>query len=279
MINNNKKIAPVLKWAGGKRQIISILMEKMPTEFNTYYEPFIGGGSVLFALVPEHAVVGDLNSELINVYNVIKTEPELLIDRLRLHSKMHNKEYYYYVRSLDRDKSYYYMPDVEKAARTIYLNRTCYNGLYRVNNKGFFNTPIGKYANPTILDEKMIRSICDYFNNNKIEIICDDFSSITKNASCNDLVYFDPPYDTEPTIDGFTDYTQQGFTREEQYRLKKEFDRLAEKGVSVMESNANTQFIQELYKDYSITVLTARRAINSKGDGRTAVEEVLITNY
>lgn len=275
---------PFLKWAGGKRQLIPYIKEFVTNDKigdNRYFEPFLGGGSVFFELKHNYCIINDLNSEIINAYMVIKDNVNDLITKLKEHASRHCKDYYYYIRSLDRDPYLYgSMTDVEKAARTIYLNRTCYNGLYRVNKNGYFNTPIGRYVNPLICDENNLIEISNYLNTNKIKILSEDFVETTKTAKAGDWVYFDPPYDYE--ISGFVNYVKEGFTHDDLIRLKKTCDRLISNGCFVLISNNDTKFVRELFNEsdnyeivYSTKTIKANRNINSKKE-RKKVDEVLI---
>jgi len=277
---DNSELTPILKWVGGKRQILDKILPFIPEHYSTYYEPFVGGGAVFFALHPKKAVLNDLNSELINVYIVIKTNAKLLIEELDKHSKQHSKEHFYYIRALDRNKTEYdKLSDVQKAARTIYLNKTCYNGLYRVNANGEFNTPFGKYKNPNILNEKCILAISKYLQEADIRIKCGDYRKILSSARKGAFVYFDPPYMPVSTTSNFTNYTASGFTIEQQVELKQTCDDLDRRGIKFLLSNANTAEIRRLYAGYRIKVIKAKRAINSVGNKRGVVEEVLVRNY
>lgn len=274
------RVNPVLKWAGGKTQLLPEINKRLPKQFNTYYEPFFGGGALLFSLLPSSAVINDLNYELMNVYKCIKHDTQFpkLLKELDRHQSLHSKSYYYLIRDLDCSPYYKNWRDYERAARTIYLNKTCFNGLYRVNKKGHFNTPIGTEKYKKLYDLDNITNMHEYLKNNNVKILCGSYSSAVKDAKAGDFVYFDPPYDYQDG-DGFTSYTADGFTKENQVELFNLFKELSDKGVYVMLSNNNTDFIRDLYKDYNIDVVHAKRAINHKGDGRGAVEEVIITNY
>lgn len=274
------RVNPVLKWAGGKTQLLPEINKRLPKQFNTYYEPFLGGGALLFSLLPSSAVINDLNSELMNVYKCIKYDTQFLrlLKELDRHQSLHSKSYYYLIRDLDCSPYYKNWRDYERAARTIYLNKTCFNGLYRVNKKGHFNTPIGTEKYKKLYDLDNITNMHEYLKNNNVKILCGSYSSAVKDAKAGDFIYFDPPYDYQDG-DGFTSYTIDGFTKENQVELFNLFKELSDKGVYVMLSNNNTDFIRDLYKDYNIDVVYAKRAINHKGDGRGVVEEVIITNY
>ena len=272
---------PFVKWAGGKRQIIDILKKYVPDEFNTYYEPFVGGGALLFELSPKKAVINDSNKELMNVYECIKDAKkfELMCRELNHHETEHSEEYYYQIRNLDRDKKKYQkIIDYKRAARTIYLNKACFNGLYRVNSKNEFNVPYGKKQKVNTYEGQNLGIICGYLNYNDIKLLSVDFAEAVKEAKAGDFIYFDPPYDSENN-DTFNDYTEGGFGKDEQVRLSEVFKDLHNRGCYVMLSNHNTTLINELYGDFNIHLIQAKRNINSKGNKRGKVEEVIITNY
>jgi len=274
----NKLVAPVVKWAGGKRQILDEITKYIPDESSTYYEPFLGGGAVLFELQPEKAVVNDINQELMNIYQVIKENVDELIEDLKKHKN--EREYFYKIRELDRDKERYSrLSRVERASRFIYLNKTCYNGLFRVNKSGEFNAPFGNYKNPNIVNENTLRAVSEYFNRANIIFTCQDFEAALQSAEKGDFVYLDPPYDPVSETASFTEYDKGGFDRGEQIRLKKVCDKLNEKGIKFLLSNSATDFIMDLYKDYKIKIIKAKRAINSKPDRRGDVDELLVMNY
>lgn len=278
-MDNNLK--PVLKWAGGKRQLIKYIKNDYPQKFNNYFEPFIGGGSVFFDLQPKKKTyINDFNPEIINVYEIIKNSPNELIQKLEKHNKNHSKEYYYTIRNLDRDEvAFSHIDNISKAARTIYLNRTCYNGLFRVNRKGYFNTPMGRYVNPLICDKDNIMNVSSYFNSSKINFSCGDFSKILSKAKEKDFVYLDPPYFPISETSSFTDYTKIGFTKDDQIRLLETCNLLNDKKVLFMQSNSDCDFIWELYQDYKIERVPVKRYINSKGNERTQLFELIIRNY
>jgi DNA adenine methylase len=277
-MKQNPLVAPVVKWAGGKRQLLPDISKHIPNEFSTYYEPFLGGGAVLFFLQPSRAVVNDINEELINMYLVIKDNVEELIDSLKNHKN--DEEYYYSIRELDRDReNYNKLDNVEKASRIIFLNKTCYNGLFRVNSQGHFNVPYGRYKNPDITNDVTLRAVSNYLNRAKITFKCTDFERAVNNIRKGAFVYFDPPYDPVSDTSSFTGYDVNGFDKKEQERLKELCDKLDERGVKFLLSNSATDFILDLYKDYNITTVKARRPINSKGNKRGEVDEVLVKNY
>ena len=271
---------PFVKWAGGKRQIIDKLLKYAPEEFDTYYEPFVGGGAFLFELSPKNAVINDYNKELMNVYECIKNSDKFdkMCKELNNHEANHSEEYYYQIRNLDRDKNKFSkLADYKRAARTIYLNKACFNGLYRVNSKNEFNVPFGKKSKVNTYEGQNLGIICGYLNYNNIKLLSTDFEEAVKDAKKGDFIYFDPPYDSDTST--FNSYTEDGFGKEEQKRLAGVYKKLADKGCYVMLSNHNTKLVNELYKEFNINVIEAKRNINSNGAKRGKVEEVIITNY
>ena len=271
---------PFVKWAGGKRQIIDKLKKCVPEEFGTYFEPFVGGGALLFELSPRKAVINDYNEELMNVFECIKDENRFskMCSELNKHEANHSEEYYYLIRNVDRDKAKYKkMVDYKRAARTIYLNKACFNGLYRVNSKNEFNVPFGKKVKVNTYEGQNLGIIHAYLNLNEIDILNTDFEEAVKDAKKGDFIYFDPPYDSETST--FNSYTEEGFGKEQQARLARVFKELDARGCYVMLSNHNTTLVNELYKDYNIHVISAKRNINSNGNKRGKVEEVIVTNY
>jgi len=275
------ELKPFVKWAGGKTQIIQEILKLIPNSFNTYFEPFLGGGALLFQLKPINAVVSDYNSELITAYKCFKEAKDfhLMIDEILVHQANHNEEYYYQIREWDRDSDFHNLPNYKRAARMIYLNKSCFNGLYRVNSKGYFNVPSGKYITVNAYDESLYNNLSSYLSLSSISILNSDFEESVSSAKNGDFVYFDPPYDTFEDKNNFTTYTKNVFGKEEQRRLSNVFKDLDKRGVKVMLSNHNTEFIRELYSQFNIKVINARRSINSVSSGRGNVEEVIITNY
>ena len=279
MAGKNPLVSPILKWVGGKRQLLDSIVPLIP-EYSTYYEPFVGGGAVLFGTQPKKAVINDSNEELMNVYRVIKEDPEELIAKLKEHQEKNCEPYFYEVRSLDRDKdAYRSLTRVEKAARIIYLNKTCYNGLFRVNSSGEFNSPWGRYKKPNIVNEETIHALCQYLNKGKIAILCGDYREALKGIRKGAFVYFDPPYMPISASASFTGYTAAGFGPQEQKALKEQCDRLTKRGIKFLLSNSACPFIEELYRDYKIEYVSAKRAINANPEKRGAIEEVLVRNY
>jgi len=275
-----KQYQPFIKWVGGKRNLLEQILPLFPQKFNNYFEPFVGGGAVFFELFSrgllknKKVILSDINSELINAYNLVRDYPFELISNLEKFKKQHSKEFYYKIRELDREEKYNKLSNLEKATRFIYLNKTCFNGLYRVNKKGYFNTPIGSYKNPNIADKGTILNASKALQN--ITIKEQSFEEILKYAKKDDLVYLDPPYYPLNNTSNFTSYNSNCFLENEQIELFKVFDKLASNGVKVIQSNSNTKFIRDLYKKYDIKIVNANRFINSKSDKRGKITEVLI---
>ena len=274
----NKLVMPIVKWVGGKRQLLNDIEEKMPRTFGTYYEPFFGGGAVLFHLQPKKAVINDLNKDLMLTYQVVKDNPNELLESLFKHEN--TSEYFYSIRDKDRSSIFYSsMPRIDKASRLIYLNKTCYNGLFRVNSSGQFNTPFGAYKNPNIVNEPVIRAVSIYLNQNEVEILTGDFAKAVASAKKGDFVYFDPPYYPMSDTANFTGYNEGGFDDKEQIRLRDLCIELDKKGIYFMVSNSSAKFILDAYKDFNIDYVKARRSVNSNASGRGEIDEVIITNY
>lgn len=272
-------ITPIVKWAGGKTQLLGEMTSLLPTEeINAYCEPFLGGGAMLFCIQPEVAYINDINSGLMNVYNVIKYYPEALIAELSGYEN--TAEFYSRIRELDRDfERFAALSAVQQAARFIYLNKTCFNGLYRENRQGHFNVSYGKYKNPNFVNASGIRSISQYFNSANITFTSVDFSLVLNNLPTRTFVYLDPPYDPISETANFTSYTRYGFTKEDHIRLRECCDTLTARGIKFMLSNSDTDFIRSLYAGYDITEVFAKRFINCNGNGRGAVKELIIRNY
>jgi len=277
-MKKNKLVAPVLKWVGGKRQLLDTLAPLLPKRINTYCEPFVGGGALLFKMQPKSAYINDINEELIRVYDVIKNDVEALI--IALEDFRNEADYFYNVRDWDRDKEKYsLLSEIEKAARVIYLNKTCYNGLFRVNSAGEFNSPFGNYRNPNIINAPTLRAVSSYFNSAAITITAYDYAEVLDALPKSTFVYLDPPYDPVSDTSSFTGYSRGGFSRDEQIRLRECCDELHKKGIKFMLSNSATDFIKEQYADYNITIVQAKRAINSDGAKRGEIDEVVVRNY
>lgn len=277
----SEKPKPFVKWVGGKRQLLKQFRlrnlyppEKFDSKTGRYFEPFVGGGAVFFDLLPEKAYLSDLNNELVVTYNVIKNDVEKLITCLKKHKI--NKEYFLKIRAQDPNK----LSDINIASRFIYLNRTCFNGMYRVNSKGGFNVPFGKYTNPLICDEVNLRKVSGVLKN--VEIRNQDYKEVLKKAKKGDFIYFDPPYYPVSKTSSFTSYTSEAFLEKEQTELRDTFVELGKRGCFVMLSNSDTLFINKIYSDINsvrITKVEASRAINSDASKRGKITEVLITNY
>lgn len=272
-------ISPFVKWAGGKRQLLSQIRERMPKEYNNYYEPFIGGGAVLFDLLPESAVINDINKALINTYRQICNKPEVFINEVqRLDSEMweDGKQYYYLLREHYNDKLMQEELDVELAALFVFINKHCFNGLYRVNGKGLFNVPYNNSRKASI-DERAIREISLYLKS--VRILDGDFQIACAHAEKGDFLFLDSPYaPLNPT--SFESYTKEGFDIESHKRLADLFDELTQRGCYCMLTNHNTELINDLYgnKGYKIDVVSVKRLINSDSSKRVG-EEVIICNY
>ena len=266
-----------IKWAGGKTQLLSQFEKLYPPNFNRFFEPFIGSGAVFFymkQLYPENKMfLSDNNSELINCYEIVKNDLEQLIEILIEHRSNHNKEYYYAIRNTEITN----LSNVELAARFIYLNKTCFNGLYRVNSKGKFNVPIGSYKNPRIFNESEIRKAKELLQD--VELKTMPFEELINYVQKNDFVYLDPPYHPLSQTSSFTSYTRTSFTEDDQIRLAEVYRQLDKKGCHLMLSNSYSDFILDLYDGYRIEQVSAKRMINANGKKRGAVQEVVVLNY
>lgn len=282
MKNNQKELVkPFIKWAGGKRKLLPEIKRYLPLKINNYYEPFIGGGAVFLNMQFSHPTINDFNSELTNTYLTVRDDVDSLIHLLKKHELNNSSDYYYQIRAWDRTSELQKRSNIERAARFIYLNKTGFNGLYRVNSKGQFNVSYNKYQkNPTIFDEEVLRAVSQYLNQSNAIILNGDYYDAIKNAKKGDFVYLDPPYAFESeNKQSFTGYTSNGFGRDEQERLRDVFNELTKRNVNVMLSNSKVPLIEDLYKEYQETTKTvaAARTINPHGHGR--IEEVLIMNY
>ena len=277
---HNVLAQPFLKWAGGKRQLLPAIKEYLPKKFGQYYEPFIGAGAVLFSLQPKRSIINDTNSELINCYRVIKNNPEELLELCQEHRENNSKEYFYFLREQDRRDDFQGRSPLERAARIIYLNKTCFNGLFRVNSSGQFNVPYGNYANPVIADPAVIRSVSTYLNQRDVRILEGDFAKAVSTARKGAFIYFDPPYHPISDTSSFTGYSIDGFGEAEQIRLKKLCDNLTERGCQILVSNSSADLIREIYSDpkYEIVEVKASRAINAVASRRGRINELLIHN-
>ncbi len=279
MSKKNKLITPFVKWVGGKRQLLPIIVKHLPANIKnlTYIEPFVGGGAVFFHLQPKNSIINDFNEELINVYHVVKDNLPELLEGLKKHEN--TAEYFYQIRGLDRNNDYQKLSKIERASRIIYLNKTCFNGLYRVNNAGEFNAPFGRYKNPNIINEPTLKAVSKYLNSNNITINNSDFADLLAYANKKTFVYLDPPYYPISENSNFTGYIQGGWNIYDQIRLRDFCDQLNEKGVKFLQSNSSAPFIKDQYKNYSITTVKANRVINSNASNRGEVDELLIKNY
>lgn len=274
-VSREMRSRPFVKWAGGKSQLLVELTKRMPRSYKRYWEPFIGGGAFFFHVAPPAASISDTNDELIETYKVVRDDVESLIVELSNHR--YDKEYYYSVREWDRSENFKDLAAVKRAARFIFLNKTCFNGLHRVNSKGHFNVPFGAYTNPTIVAAENLRNCSRVLQATEISV--GDYSSILDSVERGDFVYLDPPYAPLNSTSSFTAYTAQGFGRAEQDALVEFCHRLDKKGVLFMLSNSSRPEMLELYRDFQVESVTATRAINSKGSARGVVAEILVRNY
>lgn len=271
---------PFVKWAGGKGQLLQQLEQHFPRSFSTFYEPFLGGGAVFFRLVESqprfNAVLSDVNAGLINAYDVVKKRAQELIKKLVLHEakyKLAPKKYYYQVR--DEEPS----DNVGRAARLIFLNRTCYNGLYRVNKAGKFNVPFGRYKNPTICDHENLLTVSHVLQWSNAKLLAVDYKKATKEAGKEDFVYFDPPYQPVSATANFTGYTNSGFSFHDQVTLGEWFRELDKRGCRVLLSNSDVEKVREIYAGYGLQEVEALRAISCKADRRKGHTELIVSNY
>lgn len=272
-------LQPFTKWTGGKRQLLPVIKSLMPENYENYFEPFIGGGALFFELAPKVAIINDFNSELINCYQQIKDNPLELIDLLAQHQANNSKDYYLDLRSVDRDDRLIKMSDVERAARIMYMLRVNFNGLYRVNSKNQFNVPYGRYKNPKILDRELILAISEYLNQSDITLLTGDFEQAIIHAKKGDFVYFDPPYIPLSETSSFTSYTHEGFSYDDQVRLRDKFKQLSDEGVYVMLSNSSSPLVEELYKEFHIHYVEASRTNGASSSSRRKISEIIVTNY
>lgn len=270
---------PFVKWAGGKRQLLDKIWERTPNKFDTYYEPFIGGGAVLFRLKPAKAVINDTNEQLINIYRQLKADPRAVIRAVNyLDRGPCDKDYYLKRREEYNQKIQNKELDAECAAYMIWINKHCFNGLYRVNNKGLFNVPYNNKQLGKSIDEANLMSIGYYLQEADVQIHCMDFEEVCKGIGKNDFVYFDSPYIPVSETASFTDYTKDGFTYDDHVRLSKLYKNLADNGVKCMLSNHDVDLVYELYNGFKIESKDVKRNINSNAKKRTG-KEVIITNY
>jgi DNA adenine methylase len=269
-----KPLRPFLKWAGGKQRLISQYQDYFPDfqRINCYYEPFVGSGAIFFHYQPQNAVLADCNLALMEVYQAVQQDVDAVIAALRPHRN--ESDYFYEVRALDLSQ----LTLAERAARIIYLNKTCYNGLFRENSKGKFNVPFGRYKNPTICNENRLRHAASVLQ--KVTLMSADFEDVVETAVSGDFIYLDPPYAPLSATSSFTQYDKNGFARADQIRLSETIADLTKRGCNVMLSNSSAPIVYELYaEDYRLIEMQARRNINSKGNQRGPIKELLILNY
>lgn len=275
-------VKPFLKWAGGKTQLLDQFSPLFPKTFNDYYEPFVGSAAVFFFLFMQrvdgklnyrYAYLSDINDELINTYMVVRNDLSPLIDLLRIHRQSHNKDYYYHIRSLIPDN----LSVVERAARFIYLNKTCFNGLYRVNRSGQFNVPMGSYKNPQIFNERELGSVSIVLNS--VSLSKSPYTDVLNHAKEGDFIYFDPPYYPLSKTSNFTSYSIDSFSEADQIELRDTFVKLDQLGCKVMLSNSWADFILDLYKGFNIIEVKAKRKINSDPEKRGKISELVVLNY
>ena len=273
---------PFVKWAGGKRQLIPILNQNLPESFGTYYEPFLGGGALLFHILTDKngqkCSISDLNSDLVLAYTTIRDRVDSLIASLKNHEKNYQKDsesYYYSIRESNPRS------EIEKTSRLIFLNRTCFNGLYRVNSKGKFNVPLGKYSNPNIVNEENLYAVSNILQSSRISIKCRDFEAVLRDAKKGDLIYFDPPYQPTSATANFTSYTNKDFTYDDLTRLAELCLKLDSRGCNVLLSNSDSKEVADIFakNTWKITRIEANRSINSNSKKRTGHFELLIKNY
>jgi len=275
------KAKPFLKWAGGKTQLLSRLEKFYPPKYNNYFEPFLGGGAVFFKLTPKKAHLNDINKTLIGAYKNIKKKPREIIRLLDILQRD-----YYKKGKIDRENFYYSIREeynnlpaenFKKSAYLIFLNKTCYNGMYRENSEGKFNVPFGRYRKPLILDRENLLAVAKVLKNAALTSV--DFDKAVSRARKKDFIYFDPPYYPLSQTSSFTSYSNNGFLENDQIKLKRVFKELNKRGCFVMLSNSYTAFIRNLYKEYKHFIVMANRAINCKAEGRGAIKELVILNY
>ena len=276
---SKNELTPFVKWAGGKKQLIKKIKNKMPNKFGTFYEPFIGGGAVFLNAKPQNGVINDINKELINVYRQLKNDPIPVIKAVNeLDKNDGDKEYYYLLRDKYNEKISNKELDVECAALLIWINKHCFNGLYRVNSKGLFNVPYNNKTTGKSIDEDNLMNIGHYLKEADIDIRCEDFEKVCKNVKAGDFVYFDSPYLPFSETARFTDYTKGGFSMDDHIRLSELFEDLDKRGAKIMLSNHDVKLVYKLYGNYNIESIDVKRSINSNAKKRVG-KEVIITNY
>lgn len=267
--------SPIIKWVGGKTRLLGELNQRMPTSFGRYFEPFMGGGALFFKTNPAQAVLGDHNADLINLYRCVAWDVDKVARKLSAHKRNHCEDYYYKIRERWNERSAR-QSDIDRAAQFLYMNKTCFNGLYRVNSKGKFNVPMGRYVNPAIYDLAGLRAASAALQ--KAELYTGHYSQVVDQAKAGDFVYFDPPYHPLTSTANFTSYTAGSFTEDDQRQLVAVANDLADKGCAVLLSNSDTPFIREIYRGWKVDRVLCGRSINSKASARGAVAEVMIYN-
>ena len=272
-----QRIAPIVKWVGSKKRLVDTLISLLPKHYDTYCEPFVGGGSLLFALEPKKAWINDINQDLMLMYEYIKSD----LDKIKaILDKFENtEECFYEVRAWDRDENYKSRPAIERVARLLYLNRTCYNGLYRVNSKGYFNAPFGFYKNPKLLNMENAQLVSEYLKNNDVKITSLDFSDVISNVKKDSFVYLDPPYLRLEKKNSFTSYDINGFNIDDHNALFECCKYLDQKGIKFMLSNSMTNDVLKIFSCFSITEVKTKRIIASNVNSRGEISEVVIRNY
>jgi DNA adenine methylase len=273
-VSVRSEAGPIVKWVGGKSRLLPELLARAPSSFRCYHEPFVGGAALFFELAPRAAILSDVNAELVSCYRAVQSDVDAVVTALARHRAEHSEAYYYAVRdgwNAGADAS-----AAARAATFIYLNKTCYNGLWRVNSRGLFNVPAGRYVNPGILDAERLRAASAVLAKARLRVA--PFDAVVDAARRGDFVYFDPPYDPVSATADFTSYTQGGFGVEDQERLAEVFARVVERGCAVMLSNSDTPFVRRLYARWHIDRVMCARAVNSRADRRGAVAEVIVTN-
>lgn len=277
--SNQERLSPLtkpfLKWAGGKSKLLREIIPRLPRRYRRHVEPMLGGGAVFFGIRPSRSLLLDINPELINCYRVVQGEVESLIKDLKKHR--YERRYYYSVRDADRRADFEDWSPVERASRTIFLNKSCFNGLYRVNSRGFFNVPFGRYVNPRILAPDVLRRCSEALKGAKL--VCDSFENLERYLKRDDFVYFDPPYVPLSKTSSFATYAKDGFNIDDQIKLRDLCVALDNRKIRFMLSNSYTDTVLELYDGFRIDVINAPRAISSTASGRGVVKEVLVRNY
>jgi DNA adenine methylase len=273
-IGIDRAAGPIVKWVGGKGKLLPELARRAPTTFHRYFEPFVGGGALFFHLAPRAAVLSDTNAELVGCYRAVQSNVEAVVTALARHRERHSEEYFYAVREGWNEGKL--RTSAERAAAFIYLNKTCYNGLWRVNSRGLFNVPAGRYVNPGILDAERLRAASSVLRAATLQVA--PFEAVLADARRGDFVYFDPPYHPVSATADFTSYTAEGFGTDDQERLAETFARLDDRGCAVMLSNSDTPFTRRLYARWRVERVLCARAVNSRADRRGAVGELLVTN-